>query len=54
MKNVLKEFLLISPKDAELDKLSVRANFLRRGGIEINPVRTTPGYPIHISREIRQ
>jgi hypothetical protein len=25
-------------------KLSVRANFLRRGGIEINPVRSTPGY----------
>ena len=41
-------------KRCRLDKLSVRANFLRRGGIEINPVRTTPGYPIHISREIRQ
>ena len=41
-------------KRCRLDKLSVRANFLRRGGIEINPVRTTPGYPIHVSREIRQ
>jgi len=37
-----------------LDELSVRANFLRRGGIEINPVRTTSNYNIDIYREIRQ
>ena len=37
-----------------LDELSVRANFLRRGGIEINPVRTTSNYNVDIYREIRQ
>ena len=41
-------------KRCRLDELSVTANFLRRGGIEINPVRTTPGYEISINREIRQ
>ena len=41
-------------KRCRLTELSVRANFLRRGGIEINPVRTTEGIKIHISREIRQ
>ena len=37
-----------------IDELFVRANFLRRGGIEINPVRVTPGNSPEIIREIRQ
>ena len=37
-----------------IDDLFVRANFLRRGGIEINPVRVTPGNSPEIIREIRQ
>jgi 7-cyano-7-deazaguanine reductase len=41
-------------KRIRIKELSVRANFLRRGGIEINPVRTTPGLAINIFREIRQ
>ena len=41
-------------KRCRVNKLSVRANFLRRGGIEINPVRSTPGYNFSIFREIRQ
>ena len=41
-------------KRCKLDKLSVRANFLRRGGIEINPVRVTPGIEISMFREERQ
>ena len=41
-------------KRCRVNELSVRANFLRRGGIEINPVRSTPGYNFSISREIRQ
>jgi 7-cyano-7-deazaguanine reductase len=41
-------------KRCRLDKLSVRANFLRRGGIEINPVRTSAGLEINMSREERQ
>jgi len=41
-------------KRCRLDNLSVRANFLRRGGIEINPVRTTPNYKVQITREKRQ
>ena len=50
---VEKIFLDIN-KRCRLDGLSVRANFLRRGGIEINPVRTTSNYKIQISREKRQ
>ena len=41
-------------KRCRLKELSVRANFLRRGGIEINPIRTTPNYNIEITRDIRQ
>ena len=41
-------------KRCRIDELCVRANFLRRGGIEINPVRTTPNYNIDVYREIRQ
>ena len=41
-------------KRCRLDELCVRANFLRRGGIEINPLRSTPGVKFSISREIRQ
>ena len=41
-------------KRCRLDDLTVRANFLRRGGIEINPVRTTSQKPSMISREVRQ
>ena len=41
-------------KRCRLKELSVRANFLRRGGIEINPIRTTPNYDIEITRDIRQ
>ena len=41
-------------KRCRVKKLSVRANFLRRGGIEFNPVRTTPGFEIKMSREERQ
>ena len=41
-------------KRCRLDELSVRANFLRRGGIEINPIRITPGCDVNISREVRQ
>ena len=41
-------------KRSRFKELSVRANFLRRGGIEINPIRTTPNYDIHITRDIRQ
>ena len=37
-----------------LKELSVRGNFLRRGGIEINPIRTTPKFNIEITRDIRQ
>ena len=53
MKSALKEFLDIL-KRCRLDDLTVRANFLRRGGIEINPVRTTSQKPSMISREVRQ
>tara|TARA_B100001250_G_C19726374_1_gene756263 strand:- start:284 stop:1081 length:798 start_codon:yes stop_codon:yes gene_type:complete len=38
----------------ELDSLLVRANYLRRGGIEINPVRTTHENYEQILREQRQ
>tara|TARA_B100002052_G_scaffold204572_1_gene186876 strand:+ start:102 stop:899 length:798 start_codon:yes stop_codon:yes gene_type:complete len=41
-------------KRCRLKELSVRANFLRRGGIEINPIRTTPNFDIEITRDIRQ
>lgn len=41
-------------KRCRLDDLTVKANFLRRGGIEINPVRMTSQGPAKISREIRQ
>lgn len=41
-------------KRCRINQLSVRANFLRRGGIEINPVRTTPGFKINMFREERQ
>jgi 7-cyano-7-deazaguanine reductase len=41
-------------KRCRLKDLSVRANFLRRGGIEINPIRTTPNFNIEITRDIRQ
>ena len=41
-------------KRCRLTELSVRANFLRRGGIEINPIRVTPGCNLNISREVRQ
>ena len=41
-------------KQCSLEELSVRANFLRRGGIEINPIRTTPNYHIEITRDVRQ
>ena len=50
---VEKIFLDIN-KRCRLNELSVRANFLRRGGIEINPVRTTPNFKIKMSREKRQ
>ncbi len=38
----------------EMESLLVRANYLRRGGIEINPVRTTHENYEQISREQRQ
>ena len=38
----------------ELESLLVRANYLRRGGIEINPVRTTHENFEQILREQRQ
>ena len=41
-------------KRCRFNELSVRANFLRRGGIEINPIRTTSNYDIEIMRDIRQ
>ena len=41
-------------KRCRFKELSVRANFLRRGGIEINPIRTTPNFEIQITRDIRQ
>ena len=41
-------------KRCRLEKLSVKANFLRRGGIEINPIRTTPDYSTDLFREVRQ
>ena len=41
-------------KRCRLEKLSVKANFLRRGGIEINPIRTTPDYSTELFREVRQ
>jgi 7-cyano-7-deazaguanine reductase len=41
-------------KRCELESLLVRANYLRRGGIEINPVRTTHENYEQILREQRQ
>ena len=41
-------------KRCRLEELSVKANFLRRGGIEINPIRTTPDYSTELFRVVRQ
>tara|TARA_Y100001970_G_scaffold41789_1_gene51892 strand:+ start:4093 stop:4890 length:798 start_codon:yes stop_codon:yes gene_type:complete len=41
-------------KRCELDRLMVRANYLRRGGIEINPIRSSHNNYDEILRENRQ